>query len=80
MLADFLTTAVRFTASSDGWVGIKVNPTLKNMGDDVLHVVHFEFRYKINKKTKTQPHYENCILVREATSVGHFSERTQQAP
>mgnify|MGYP000155543159 FL=1 len=52
VLADFLTTAVRFTASSDGWVGIKVNPTLKNMGDDVLRVVHFEFRYEINKRIK----------------------------
>ena len=46
VLADFLTTAVRFTSSSDGWVGINVNLTVKNMGD-VLRVVHFEFRYKI---------------------------------
>lgn len=43
VLADFLTTAVRFTSSSDGWVGIKVVPTVKKIGD-VLHVVHFEFR------------------------------------
>nr|AHZ63939.1 phytochrome [Osmunda regalis] len=43
VLADFLTTAVRFTSSSDGWVGIKVVPTIKNIGDG-LHVVHFEFR------------------------------------
>lgn len=44
VLADFLTTAVRFTSSSDGWVGIKVVPTVKKIGD-VLHVVHFEFRF-----------------------------------
>ncbi|KAH7351675.1 hypothetical protein KP509_19G009100 [Ceratopteris richardii] len=43
VLADFLTTAVRFTASSDGWVGIKVVPTVKQIGDS-LQVVHFEFR------------------------------------
>ncbi|KAI5080573.1 hypothetical protein GOP47_0003756 [Adiantum capillus-veneris] len=43
VLADFLTTAVRFTSSSDGWVGIRVIPTVKNVGDP-LHVVRFEFR------------------------------------
>lgn len=43
VLADFLTTAVRFTSSSDGWVGIKVVPTIKNIKDG-LHIVHFEFR------------------------------------
>nr|AHZ63947.1 phytochrome [Pilularia globulifera] len=43
VLADFLTMAVRFTSSSDGWVEINVVPTVKNMGD-ALHVLHFEFR------------------------------------
>ncbi|MCO5548036.1 hypothetical protein L7F22_001492 [Adiantum nelumboides] len=43
VLADFLTTAIRFTSSSDGWVGIKVVPTIKNIKDG-LHIVHFEFR------------------------------------
>ena len=46
VLADFLTTIVRFTSSSDGWVRINVNLTVKNMQDDVFRVVHFEFRYK----------------------------------
>ncbi|MCO5597430.1 hypothetical protein L7F22_051508 [Adiantum nelumboides] len=43
VLADFLTTAVRFTSSADGWVGIRVIPTVNKIGDR-LHVVHFEFR------------------------------------
>nr|AHZ63940.1 phytochrome [Dipteris conjugata] len=43
VLADFLTTAIRFTSSSDGWVGIKVMLTIKNIGDGLL-VVHLEFR------------------------------------
>ena len=43
VLADFLTTAVRFTSSSDGWVSINVVPTIKEIKDE-LHLVHFEFR------------------------------------
>eukprot|EP00249_Psilotum_nudum_P018447 c26809_g1_i1 orf=964-4344(-) len=43
VLADFLTTAVRFTSSSDGWVGIKVVPTMKGLGGG-LHVMRFDYR------------------------------------
>lgn len=43
VLANFLRTAVKFTSSSDGWVGIKVVPTAQNIGDG-SHAVHFEFR------------------------------------
>nr|AHZ63941.1 phytochrome [Anemia tomentosa] len=43
VLADFLTTAVRFTSSSDGWVGIKVVSSIKSIGNG-FHVAHFEFR------------------------------------
>nr|AHZ63938.1 phytochrome [Botrypus virginianus] len=43
VLADFLTTAVRFTSSSDGWVGIKVVPNVKSLRGG-LCIVHFEFR------------------------------------
>jgi phytochrome B len=43
VLADFLLNAVRFTPSSEGWVGIKVVPTKKRLGGGV-HVMHLEFR------------------------------------
>ncbi|KAG0619763.1 hypothetical protein M758_4G163100 [Ceratodon purpureus] len=43
VLADFLLNAVRFTPSSEGWVGIKVVPTKKRLGGG-FHVVHLEFR------------------------------------
>lgn len=43
VLADFLLNAVRFTPSSEGWVGIKVIPTKKRLGGG-FHVVHLEFR------------------------------------
>ncbi|XP_024398289.1 phytochrome 1 isoform X2 [Physcomitrium patens] len=43
VLADFLLNAVRFTPSSEGWVGIKVVPTKKRLGRGV-HVMHLEFR------------------------------------
>jgi phytochrome B len=43
VLADLLTTAVRFTSSSDGWVGINVISTIKDIKDE-LHLVHFDFR------------------------------------
>jgi signal transduction histidine kinase len=44
VLADFLLNAVRFTPSSEGWVGIKVVPTKKRLGGGI-HVVHLEFRF-----------------------------------
>ena len=44
VLADFLLNAVRFTPSSEGWVGIKVVPTKKRLGGGV-HVMHLEFRF-----------------------------------
>lgn len=44
VLADFLLNAVRFTPSSEGWVGIKVVPTMKRLGGG-FHVVHLEFRF-----------------------------------
>ena len=43
VLADFLTTVVRFTSSSDGWVGIRVSQTMPNI-DEESPMVHFEFR------------------------------------
>nr|AHZ63986.1 phytochrome [Anomodon rostratus] len=43
VLADFLLNAVRFTPSSEGWVGIKVVPTKKRLGGG-FHVVHLEIR------------------------------------
>jgi phytochrome B len=43
VLADFLLNAVRFTPSSEGWVGIKVVPTRKRLGGGV-HVMQLEFR------------------------------------
>nr|AHZ63990.1 phytochrome [Anomodon rostratus] len=43
VLADFLLNAVRFTPSSEGWVGIKVVPTKKRLGGG-LHAMHLEFR------------------------------------
>nr|AHZ63839.1 phytochrome [Anthoceros punctatus] len=43
VLADFLLNAVRFTPSSEGWVGIKVVPSRKRLGGGV-HVMHLEFR------------------------------------
>lgn len=43
ILADFLLNALRFTPSPEGWVAIKVLPTLKQLGGG-LHVVHLEFR------------------------------------
>jgi phytochrome B len=44
VLADFLLNAIRFTASSEGWVGIKVVPSRRRLGGG-SHVVHLEFRY-----------------------------------
>ena len=44
VLADFLLNAVRFTPSSEGWVGIKVVPMKKRLGGG-FHVVHLEFRF-----------------------------------
>lgn len=44
VLADFLLNAIRFTPSSEGWVGIKVVPTKKRLGGGV-HVMCLEFRY-----------------------------------
>lgn len=44
VLADFLLNAIRFTPSSEGWVGIKVVPTKKRLGGGV-HVMSLEFRY-----------------------------------
>lgn len=35
VLADFLLNAIRFTPSSEGWVGIKVVPTKKRLGGGV---------------------------------------------
>nr|AHX73747.1 phytochrome [Nothoceros aenigmaticus] len=43
VLADFLLNAVRFTPSSEGWVGFKVVPSRKRLGGGV-HVMHLEFR------------------------------------
>ena len=43
VLSDFLLNAVRFTPSTDGWVGIKVVPTRKRLGNSV-HVVHLDIR------------------------------------
>nr|AHZ63956.1 phytochrome [Taiwania cryptomerioides] len=43
ILADFLLNAVRFTPSPEGWVAIKVLPTIKQLGSGI-HVVHLEFR------------------------------------
>lgn len=43
ILADFLLNVLRFTPSPEGWVAIKVFPTLKQLGGG-LHVVHLEFR------------------------------------
>nr|AHZ63987.1 phytochrome [Hedwigia ciliata] len=43
VLADFLLNAVRFTPSSEGWVGIKVVPAKKHLGSG-FHGVHLEFR------------------------------------
>uniref|UniRef100_A0A7I4DDS2 Phytochrome n=1 Tax=Physcomitrium patens TaxID=3218 RepID=A0A7I4DDS2_PHYPA len=43
VLADFLLNAVRFTPSSEGWVGIKVVATKRRLGGG-FHVVHLEFR------------------------------------
>lgn len=48
VLADFLLNAVRFTPSSEGWVGIKVVPTKKRLGGS-FHVVHLEFRLVFDK-------------------------------
>lgn len=44
VLADFLLNAIRFTPSSEGWVGIKVVPTKKRVSVGV-HVMNLEFRY-----------------------------------
>jgi phytochrome B len=44
VLADFLLNAIRFTPSTEGWVGIKVVPSRRRLGGG-LHVVHLEFRY-----------------------------------
>lgn len=44
VLADFLLNAVRFTPSSEGWVGIKVVLQKKRLGGG-FHVVHLEIRY-----------------------------------
>eukprot|EP01018_Ginkgo_biloba_P009557 Gb_37899 [translate_table: standard] len=43
ILADFLLNAVRFTPAPEGWVGIKVLPTMKQLGRGI-QVVHLEFR------------------------------------
>nr|BAB39687.1 phytochrome [Marchantia paleacea subsp. diptera] len=43
VLADFLLNAIRFTPSSEGWVGIKGVSSRHRQGGGV-HVVHFEFR------------------------------------
>nr|AHZ63988.1 phytochrome [Bryum argenteum] len=43
VLADFLLNAVRFTPSSEGWVGIKVVLQKKRLGGG-FHVVHLEIR------------------------------------
>lgn len=43
VLADYLLNAVRFTPSSEGWVGIKVVSTKKRLVGG-FHVVHLEFR------------------------------------
>ncbi|GLJ40514.1 hypothetical protein SUGI_0835630 [Cryptomeria japonica] len=42
ILADFLLNAVRYTPSPEGWVTIKVLPTLKQLGNGIH--VHLEFR------------------------------------
>lgn len=44
VLADFLLNAVRFTPSSEGWVGIKVGYKRKQIGGGV-HVIQLEFRF-----------------------------------
>ncbi|BBN02533.1 hypothetical protein Mp_2g16090 [Marchantia polymorpha subsp. ruderalis] len=44
VLADFLLNAIRFTPSSEGWVGIKGVSSRHRQGGGV-HVVHFEFRF-----------------------------------
>lgn len=54
VLADFLLNAVRFTPSSEGWVGIKVIPTKKRLGGG-FHVVHLEFRFTPNITLKLVP-------------------------
>ncbi|KAL2628598.1 hypothetical protein R1flu_013284 [Riccia fluitans] len=43
ILADFLLNAIRFTPSSEGWVGIKVSSSRHRPGGGV-HVVRFEIR------------------------------------
>ncbi|EFJ07927.1 hypothetical protein SELMODRAFT_161430 [Selaginella moellendorffii] len=43
VLADFLLNAIRFTPSSENWVGIKVATSRKRLGGGV-HVMHLEFR------------------------------------
>nr|Q01549.1 RecName: Full=Phytochrome 1 [Selaginella martensii]CAA43698.1 phytochrome [Selaginella martensii] len=43
VLADFLLNAIRFTPSSENWVGIKVATSRKRLGG-VVHVMHLEFR------------------------------------
>jgi phytochrome B len=47
VLADFLLNAVRFTPSSEGWVGIKVVPTRKRLAGGI-HVMQLEFRYMLH--------------------------------
>lgn len=42
ILADFLLNAIRYTPSPEGWVAIKVLPTLKQLGSGIH--VHLEFR------------------------------------
>lgn len=49
VLADFLLNEVRFTPSSEGWVGIKVVPTRKRLGGGV-YIMHLEFRFGLNFK------------------------------
>lgn len=44
VLADFLLNAVRFTPSTEGWVGIKVVPTQKRLSGG-FHVMQLEFRF-----------------------------------
>jgi phytochrome B len=44
VLADFLLNAIRFTPSSEGWVGIKVVPSKKRLGGGI-HAMSLEFRY-----------------------------------
>lgn len=55
VLADFLLNAIRFTPSSEGWVGIKVVPTKKRLGVGV-HVMNLEFRYTQASSVRIMTH------------------------